>query len=131
MILVDSSVWIDYFNGIDSPYTVKLDILLGIELIAIGDIILTEILQGFQNDIEFNTAKAALLNLPSFDMIGQRNTITAAENYRFLRKKGITVRKTVDCIIATFCIQNGHSLLFCDKDFQPFVEYLGLRVVDN
>ena len=129
MILVDSSVWIDYFNGADNPYTAKLDSLLGVELIGIGDIILTEILQGFQNDKEFNTAKAVLLGLTIFDMIGQKNAITAAENYRFLRKKGFTVRKTVDCLIATFCIQNGHSLLFCDKDFQPFVEYLGLGVV--
>jgi predicted nucleic acid-binding protein len=130
MILVDSSVWIDYFNGVDNPYTVKLDALLGVELIAIGDIMLTEILQGFQNDKDFKTAKAVLLGLAVFDMLGQKNAIAAAENYRFLRKKGITVRKTVDCMIATFCIAYGHSLLFCDKDFQPFVEHLGLGVVD-
>jgi predicted nucleic acid-binding protein len=130
MILVDSSVWIDYFNGVDNPYTVKLDALLGVELIAIGDIILTEILQGFQNDKDFKTAKAVLLSLTVFDMLGQQNAIAAAENYRSLRKKGITIRKTIDCMIATFCIENGHQLLFCDKDFQPFVEHLGLGVVD-
>jgi predicted nucleic acid-binding protein len=130
MILVDSSVWIDYFNGVDNPYTVKLDALLGVELIAIGDIILTEILQGFQNDKDFKTAKAVLLNLTVFDMLGQQNAIAAAENYRYLRKQGITIRKTIDCMIATFCIQNSRQLLFCDKDFQPFVEYLGLGVVD-
>jgi predicted nucleic acid-binding protein len=129
MILVDSSVWIDYFNGVVSPYTAKLDSLLGFELIAIGDIILTEILQGFQSDKDFNTAKSVLLSLTVFDMLGQKNALAAAENYRFLRKKGITVRKTVDCLIATFCIQNGHSLLCCDWDFQPFVEYLGLGSV--
>jgi predicted nucleic acid-binding protein len=130
MILVDSSVWIDYFNGADNSYTAKLDSLLGVELIAIGDIILTEVLQGFQNDKECKAAKTVLLSLAIFDMLGQQNAIAAAENYRFLRKKSITVRKTLDCMIATFCIQNGHTLLFCDKDFQPFVEHLGLEAVD-
>ncbi|MEQ1544683.1 PIN domain nuclease [Methyloglobulus sp.] len=130
MILVDSSVWIDYFNGANNPYTAKLDLLLGVELIAIGDIILTEILQVFQNDKDFSTAKAVLLSLTIFDMLGLQNAIVAAENFRFLRKQGITIRKTIDCMIATFCIQNGHQLLFCDKDFQPFVEYLSLGVVD-
>jgi predicted nucleic acid-binding protein len=129
MILVDSSVWIDYFNGADNPYTAKLDSLLGVELIAIGDIILTEILQGFQNDKECKAAKTVLLSLTIFDMLGQQNAIAAAENYRALRKKGITVRKTLGCMIATFCIQKGHTLLFCDKDFQPFVEHLGLEAV--
>lgn len=129
MIVVDSSVWIDYFNGVDNPYVAKLDALLGVELIAIGDIILTEILQGFQSDKDFKTAKFILLGLAVFDMLGQQNAITAAENYRYLRKKGITIRKTIDCMIATFCIQNNHELLFRDKDFQPFVEHLGLRVV--
>jgi predicted nucleic acid-binding protein len=130
MVVVDSSVWIDYFNGANNPYTVKLDALLGVELLAIGDIILTEILQGFQSDKDFKTAKSMLLNLTVFDMLGQKNVIAGAENYRFLRKKGITIRKTVDCMIATFCINNNHSLLSCDKDFQPFVELLGLCVVD-
>ncbi len=130
MILVDSSVWIDYFNGVDNPYTVKLDALLGVELIAIGDIILTEILQGFQSDKDFKTAKAVLLSLTVFDMLGQQNSIAAAENYRSLRKKGITIRKTLDCMIATFCIQNSHQLLFCDKNFQPFVEHLGLSTYE-
>jgi predicted nucleic acid-binding protein len=131
MIVVDSSVWIDYFNGVDNPYTAKLDALLGVELIAIGDIILTEILQGFQSDKDFKTAKFMLLGLAVFDMLGQQNAITAAENYRYLRKKGITIRKTIDCMIATFCIQNDHELLFRDKDFQPFVEHLGLGAVGS
>ena len=130
MILVDSSIWIDYFNGTDNPYTTKLDSLLGVELIAIGDIILTEILQGFQCDKDFKTAKSVLLNLAVFDMLGQTNAIAAAENYRYLRKQGITIRKTLNCMIATFCIQKGYPLLFCDKDFQPFVEHLGLGVVE-
>ena len=130
MILVDSRVWIDYFNGTGNLYTTKLDSLLGIQLIAIGDIILTEILQGFQSDKDFNAAKDVLLSLTVFDMLGHQNAIAAAENYRFLRKQGITVRKTIDCMIATFCIQKSHQLLFCDKDFQPFVDYLGLIALD-
>lgn len=126
MILVDTSVWIDYFNGVDNPQTARLDSLLGVELIGAGDLILTEVLQGFRNDSDYNTAKSMMLNLLIFDMLGQHNAIASAENYRKLRKKGVTVRKTIDCIIATFCIQNNHSLLFSDKDFQPFVENLGL-----
>lgn len=129
MILVDSSVWIDYFNGTNNPQTNTLDSLLGVEPIAIGDVILTEILQGFRNDADFKTAKEVLLSLTIFDMLGQKNAIAAAENYRILRKKGITVRKTIDCMISTFCIENKHALLFSDKDYQPFVEHLGLRAV--
>lgn len=129
MILVDSSVWIDYFNGTNNPQATKLDALLGVEPIAIGDIILTEILQGFRNDTDFKTAKEVLLSLTIFEMLGQKNAIAAAENYRILRKKGITVRKTIDCMIATFCIENNNALLFSDRDYQPFVEYLGLRTV--
>jgi len=129
MILVDSSVWIDYFNGTSNPQTTILDSLLGVEPIAIGDVILTEILQGFRNDTDFKTAKGVLLNLTIFEMLGQKNAIVAAENYRTLRKKGITVRKTIDCMISTFCIENNHALLFSDKGYQPFVEHLGLRTV--
>lgn len=130
MILVDSSVWIDYFNGAINPQTTKLDALLGNELIGIGDIILCKVLQGFQSDKDFKTAKAMMLNLTVFGMLGQNNAIAAAENYRQLRKQGITVRKTLDCLIATFCIVNQHALLFSDRDFQPFVDYLGLEVVE-
>jgi len=129
MILVDSSVWIDYFNGTSNPQTTILDSLLGVEPIAIGDVILTEILQGFRNDTDFKTAKGVLLNLTIFEMLGQKNAIVSAENYRTLRKKGITVRKTIDCMISTFCIENNHALLFSDRDYQPFVEHLGLRTV--
>jgi len=130
MIVVDSSVWIDYFNGTANPQTEKLDALLGEEPLAVGDIILTEVLQGFGADRDFNTAKAMLLNLTVFDMLGQRNAVASAENFRVLRKKGVTVRKTVDCIIATFCIENNHGLLYSDRDFLPFVEHLGLRPVE-
>ncbi|HLP87476.1 MAG TPA: PIN domain nuclease [Nostocaceae cyanobacterium] len=129
MIIIDSSVWIDYFNGIETPETNKLDTLLGVEPIAIGDLILTEVLQGFRSDTEYHTAKDLLTSLTIFEMLGLDTALRSADNYRFLRKRGITIRKTVDVIIATFCIQNQNSLLFTDKDFLPFVKYLGLLTV--
>jgi predicted nucleic acid-binding protein len=130
MILVDSSVWIDYFNGKDTPQTAKLDELLGVELLGIGDIILTEILQGFRADADYQTAKKMLTSLTIFNMLGIDVAVKSADNFRILRKQGITIRKTIDVIIATFCIENDHFLLFSDKDFMPFVQYLGLRAVE-
>jgi predicted nucleic acid-binding protein len=129
MIIVDSSIWIDYFNGTFTPQTNKLDSLLGVEPLGIGDIILTEVLQGFTNDIDFKRAKKVLSGFVLFEMLGEKNAIKTAENYRNLRKQGITIRKTIDCVIATFCIENKHSLLFQDKDFIPFVEKLSLKTV--
>jgi len=129
MILVDTSVWIHYYNGADSPQTAHLDSLLGVEFIGTGDLILAEVLQGFRSDSDFNTAKNVMQNLVVSDMLGQNNVIASAENYRSLRKKGITVRKTIDCIIATFCMENNHALLFSDKDFELFVGHLGLKKV--
>ncbi|MCY7285094.1 MAG: PIN domain nuclease [Cyanobacteria bacterium CAN_BIN43] len=127
MILVDSSVWIDYFNGGDTPQTVRLDGLLGSELVGIGDLILAEVLQGFREDKDYQTAKRLLTSLTIFSLLGTDMAIGSADNFRSLRKRGITVRKTADVIIATFCIENNYALLFADKDFLPFVEYLGLR----
>jgi predicted nucleic acid-binding protein len=129
MILVDSSVWIDYFNGKDNPQTDKLNELLGVVLLGIGDLILTEVLQGFRNDTDYRTAKNALNSLTIFSLVGIEIAIKSADNYRELRKQGITIRKTVDVIIATFCIENSHSLLFSDRDFMPFVQHLGLNTV--
>ena len=129
MIVVDSSVWVDYFNGQETPQTTKLDTLLGLEPLAIGDLILTEVLQGFRADTDFAQAKDLLLSLTVFEMLGVENAIRSAEQYRALRKRGITIRKTVDVIIATFCIIEGHALLFSDKDFIPFVEQFGLHEV--
>ncbi len=129
MIIVDSSVWIDYFNGKPTPQTNTLDSLLGAEPLALGDIILTEVLQGFTNDLDFKRAKKLFSGFVLFEMLGEKNAIKSAENYRHLRKQGITIRKTLDCVIATFCIEHKHALLFQDKDFNPFVEKLGLRSV--
>ena len=126
MIIVDSSVWIDYFNGHDTAETKQLDLLLGIEPIAIGDIILTEVLQGFRQDKDFNTAKNLLSSLTIFEFLGESMALKSADNYRQLRKQGITIRKTVDVIIATFCIEHNLALLFSDRDFVPFVKHLKL-----
>lgn len=129
MILVDSSVWISYFNGQDTPAVELLDQLLGIQPLAIGDIILTEVLQGFRRDKDYVTAKELLLSLTLFQLTNTHIAIKSADNFRALRKKGITIRKTIDVIIATFCIEEKHSLLSADRDFIPFAQYLGLNTI--
>ncbi len=129
MILVDSSVWIDYFNGAVTPQTEKLEGLLGREPLAIGDLILTEVLQGFALQKDFNAARKMLTSLTVVDLGGEQIAIQAARNFRALRRLAVTVRKTIDSIIATRCIESGHELLHDDRDFDPFERHLGLRVV--
>ena len=129
MILVDSGVWIDYFTGIDNKQTATLDKTLGVQSVAAGDLILTEVLQGFRHDKDYRTAKALFDNVTIFEMLGRDMAIRSAENFRTLRKKGITIRKTADVIIASFCIKQKIPLLFSDKDFKPFVKHLGLTEV--
>lgn len=129
MILVDSSVWIDYFRGNATPQAERLDSLLGSEPLAIGDLILTEVLQGFPGDKEFKEAKRLLTSLVVVDLGGQDIAIQAAKNFRTLRALGVTVRKTIDTVIATRCIDGDYTLLHNDRDFEPFVAYLGLRSV--
>ena len=129
MILVDTSVWIDYFNGLASQETNLLDIALINDEVAIGDFILLEILQGFRSDKDYETAKGHLMALHQFSMLSPDIAIKAAENYRMLRKKRITIRKTADVIIATFCINNRIPLLFSDRDFIPFTKLLELQSV--
>jgi len=129
MMLVDSSVWIDYFNGIENKETDKLHATLGLEEVAIGDLILTEVLQGFKVDKEFKIAREVLTSLTIFELLGIELAIKSANNFRKLRKKGITIRKTADVIIATYCIENKIPLLFTDKGFLPFVKNLRLRSV--
>ena len=127
MILVDSSVWIDYFNGAGTPEADKLDLLLGAEPLAIGDLILTEVLQGFHKDRDFSNARNLLTSLTVVELGGRDIAIQAARNFRALRKLGVTVRKTIDTVIATRCIESGYDLLHSDRDFDPFVQHLGLR----
>jgi predicted nucleic acid-binding protein len=131
LILVDSSVWIDYFKGGATAQTEKLDQMLGREPLAIGDLMLTEVLRGFAQDRDFNEARKLLTSLVIVDLGGQEIAIQAARNFRALRTLGITVRKTIDTIIATRCIESGYRLLHNDRDFEPFVTHLGLRVVSR
>ena len=126
MILVDSSVWIDYFRGASTPHTDRLDALLGEELVAIGDLVLVEVLQGFDRDRDFRTARRLLNSLTIVDLGGSDIAIRAAQNYRRLRALGVTPRKTIDTIIATRCIESRLPLLYSDRDFDPFVAHLGL-----
>ena len=127
MILVDSSVWIDFFNGMACAETDKLNEILGLEEVVIGDLILAEVLQGFRSDTDYKAAKNALTSLTVHDLLGKELAIKSANNFRKLRKKGITIRKTADIIIATYCIENKIPLLFTDKGFIPFVENLRLK----
>lgn len=128
MIMVDSSVWIDYFRGVTSPETDRLDSILGQELLLTGDLIVAEVLQGFQPEAEFNKAKHLMTgNLTVVSLVGPENAVQAARNYRILRANGVTLRKTIDTLIATYCIENDYALLFSDRDFNPFVEHLGLH----
>jgi predicted nucleic acid-binding protein len=129
MWLVDASVWIDYFNGVITPQTDRLDAALGHESLCVGDITLCEVLQGFRHDDDFERAKAALLTFPIYPLGGTELALQAAEHYRALRRTGITVRKTIDCLIATFAIANDLWLLHSDRDFDPFEAHLALKVV--
>ena len=129
MILVDTSVWIDYFRGTTTSQTVKLDRFLDEEMVCVGDLILAELLQGFRTKKEMATAQKILGTLEYHDLAGRKIALKAAENYRKLRSKGITVRKTIDVFIGTFCVENGIQLLHNDRDFEPMEKHLGLKVV--
>jgi predicted nucleic acid-binding protein len=128
VIFLDSTVLIDYFNGKNNWQVDVLDSILGKELVVIGDYVLTEVLQGFRSDKEYQKAKTILLTFPCFDIGGKEIAIQSAKNYRIIRKKCVTIRKTIDTFIATFCIENNFTLLHNDKDFEPFVKYLKLKV---
>jgi len=128
VILIDSSVWIDYFNGQATPQTQALERLLGVQPLLVGDIILVEVLQGFRSEADFDQALQALQRFEYVNLLTQALAVQSARNYRVLRQKGLTVRKTVDCIIATWCIAVGCQLLHSDSDFTPFEEHLGLLV---
>lgn len=129
MILVDSSVWIDYFGGRPTAQTDQLDRLLDSEELAIGDLVLTEVLQGCKLDRQFNEVRRLLSSLEFVVLGGQDVAVAAARNYRTLRSLGVTVRGTVDVVLATRCIVNDFQLLHSDRDFDPFERHLGLRCV--
>src|SRR5258708_39939306 len=128
MIVVDSSVWIDYFNALPTAEAAALDRLAETR-IMIGDLIMTEVLQGFRSARALRHAEAIFAALEFRSMVGREIARGAARNCRLLRARGITVRSTIDTLIATFCIEEGHDLLHRDRDFDPFERHLGLRVV--
>lgn len=128
MVVVDTSVWIEYVNGVASPYTDALDKELACKRVVTGDIIITEFLQGFPDDGEFEIACEIMDSLLYYDMNGKEIALQAAKNLRLLRKRGVTIRKTIDVTIGTFCIEYGFSLLHNDRDFDPLATYFGLDV---
>jgi len=128
MIIADTSVWIDYIRGVQSIQTDLLDYELLYDRVATGDIIIVEFLQGFREEKDLKIAKRIMDRLEYYDFLGKEMAIISAENYRKLRKNGITVRKTIDVIIATFCIEKGFELLHNDRDFDPMEEVLGLKI---
>jgi hypothetical protein len=129
VILVDSSVWIDYLRGVETKQAERLDSLLGVEPLAVGDLILTEVLQGTTSDKDFKEVMRLMTSLDVVQLGGYAVAVEAARNFRALREKGVTVRKTIDCIIATRCIMDGMTLLHNDRDFVAFVTHLGLKSV--
>lgn len=131
MIFVDSSVWIDFFNGADTAPVRTLDASLGADVVATGDLIVAEVLQGFRQDNDFNLARKALSCLPLFFMVGPQIAVASARNYRRVRAEGITIRKTMDMLIATFCIENTLPLLHADKDFDRIASILNLDIVSD
>ena len=129
MIVVDSSVWIDFFNGAATRETALLDDILGVEPVLTGDLILCEVLQGFRSGRDARRARDALDTLFFAPMVGREIALASARNYRRLRARGVTVRKTIDMLIATFCLENGHRLLHADRDFDLIETHLGLQTV--
>jgi predicted nucleic acid-binding protein len=128
VILVDSSVWIDYFRSADTPQVALLDSFFGRSRMAVGDLIAAEVLQGVRDEREFKLVKKTLDAFDHIDLAGYELAIKASQNYRLLRARGITIRKTVDTLIATRCIEDGLTLLHADRDFLPFATHLGLKV---
>ena len=130
MILVDSSVWIDFFRNVDTAQAEWLDLHLGDETVLVGDLILAEVLRGFKEDRGFTEAKRLLGRLEQISLCGEDLAVEAARNYRRLRARSVTVRGTIDVIIATRCLVDDYRLLHSDRDFDPFEEHLVLRVLN-
>lgn len=129
MVVVDTTVWIDYLGGVTNPHSMWLDRELGNKPLALTDLIYCEVLQGIRSDATFLNVRRNLERLPIFQTSGVRLALAAAENYRYLRTHGLTIRKTIDSLIATFCLESGHELLHRDRDFDAFESHLGLRVI--
>jgi predicted nucleic acid-binding protein len=128
VIVVDTSVWIDYFNGVPTPQAGLLDELLGERVLAVGDLILAELLQGFATELDAKRALSLLEPLEFLEMAGRDVAIQSAANYRRLRRRGVTVRKTMDMLIGTYCLMHDHEILHNDRDFDVLAKHLGLKV---
>jgi hypothetical protein len=129
MVIVDTTVWVDYLKGASTPQAEWLELEMGRQRLGLTDLILCEVLQGVRGERRFADVCRELLKYEIFTTGGTELAIAAARNYRALRAKGYTVRRTIDCLIATFCLSNGHNLLHNDRDFDPFEQALGLRVI--
>ena len=129
MVIVDATVWIDYLRGDDNAATQWLERRLTLQPLGLTDLTLCEVLQGVRDDLEFSSVRDDLLRFHVFSTGGAELAVAAARNYLRLRRRGLTVRKTIDCIVATFCLEAGHELLHRDRDFDAFEKALGLRVV--
>jgi len=129
MLIVDSTVWVDYFNGVRNAQTDYLNQIVDKNPILIGDLILAEVLQGFRDDADFETARRIFAKFIQIEMVTPDLAVQSARNYRLLRRKGITVRKTIDSLIATYCIENEHGLLHTDSDFDGYEKHLELSVI--
>jgi predicted nucleic acid-binding protein len=129
MTVVDTTIWIDYLAGNVNSHTDWLDRELNQQRLGLTDLILCEILQGIRTDSDFRRVRRELSRFELLDTGGEALAVASAQNYRFLRSHGQTIRKTIDCLIATFCLVEGHSLLHRDHDFEPFETHLGLRVI--
>jgi predicted nucleic acid-binding protein len=129
VVIVDTTIWIDYFQGVENPETDWLNTELDRQRLGLTDIILCEVLQGVRDEVVAKEVERRLLRLEVFDTGGVALAREAAQNYRVLRSRGHTVRKTIDCLIATFCLRAQHALLHRDRDFDPFETFLQLSVI--
>jgi len=129
VVIVDTTVWVDYLRGIQTPQVGWLEAEIGRQRLGLTDLILCEVLQGVRDDQQFADVRHELLKFEVFATGGAELAVAAAQNYRELRAQGRTVRRTIDCLIATFCLVNGHALLHSDRDFDPFEQVLGLPVI--
>jgi predicted nucleic acid-binding protein len=129
VLIVDTSVWVDLFAGRETVQVGLFREATGVQRVAVGDLMVCEILQGIRVQRQFDHVRSVLQDLMVVEMVGHANAVAAAANYRALRQRGITVRGTIDCLIATFCIEGGHRLLHNDRDFDPFERHLGLSVL--
>ncbi|MFN0300994.1 MAG: PIN domain nuclease [Burkholderiales bacterium] len=129
MVIADTSVWVDFLRGSSAPHADSLAVLLENQEVVLCDRVLQEVLQGVRDEAEYRKVSASLRELPCFDLGGAAIAVNAAQNYRRLRRLGVTPRSATDVLIATFCIEQKHTLLHHDRDFDPLVKYLGLKVM--